>query len=73
MVWLMAACVVVAVAIWRTRPAQRAKALFPLGLSAVMGSIAAKDRDVWLSMALSLLAIALFLTSLWQQRSDRRD
>ncbi|MCZ8267024.1 hypothetical protein [Gemmatimonas sp.] len=73
MVWLMAACVVVAVGIWRTRPADRAKAFFPLGLSAVMGSIAAKDRDVWLSMALSLLAIALFLTSLWLQRPDRRD
>jgi hypothetical protein len=70
--WAMAACVIIAAALWWTRPAARAYALFPLGLSAVMGSISAKDRNVWLSMSLSLLAIVLFLTSMWMQRREQR-
>lgn len=72
MVGFMAGCVLLAAVLWRTRPEQRSKALFPLGLSAIMGSSVSKDRNVALSIALSVLAIVLLLASVWLQRIDKR-
>lgn len=69
---LMAGCVIVAALLWRTRLEQRSRALFPLGLCAIMGSSAAKERNVALSIALSVLAIVLLLASAWLQRIERR-
>jgi hypothetical protein len=39
----------------------------------VLGSSIAKDSNVWWSMALSVLAIALFLTALWMQKSEPKN
>lgn len=72
MIGMMAACVLVAAVLWRMRPAERSKALYPLGLCAIMGSSAAHERNVALSIALSVLAIVLLLTSVWLQRLERR-
>ncbi|GAB1341646.1 hypothetical protein [Gemmatimonas sp.] len=71
LVLLIVSCVIVAALLWRSSPAHRARSLFPLGLSAIMGSVAVRERSVWLSMLLSVLAIALMLTSAWLQRSRR--
>jgi hypothetical protein len=63
-------CTLVAAYFWKSRPQKRSAALFPLGISAVLGSTVAKESNVWWSMALSVLAIALFLTALWMQKSE---
>jgi hypothetical protein len=66
-------CTLVAAYFWKSRPHKRSAALFPLGISAVLGSSIAKDSNVWWSMALSVLAIALFLTALWMQKSEPKN
>ncbi|AMW04718.1 hypothetical protein [Gemmatimonas phototrophica] len=66
-------CTLVAAYFWKSRPQKRSAALFPLGISAVLGSSVAKDSNVWWSMALSVLAIALFLTALWMQKSEPKN
>jgi hypothetical protein len=66
-------CTLIAAYFWKTRPQQRSAALFPLGISAVLGSTVAKDENVWWSMALSVLAILLFLTALWMQKTEPKN
>lgn len=61
-----------AIGVWIARPQQRSLAFFLLGVSATAGSVRARLFDVRLSIALSLLGIVLFLTSVWLQRQERR-
>jgi len=70
---LLLVCTLVAAYNWKSRPQKRSATLFPLGISAVLGSTVAKDENVWWSMALSVLAILLFLTALWMQKSEPKN
>jgi hypothetical protein len=70
---LIVGCTLVAVLLWFAQPTRRWAALYPLGVSATVASSAALQRDVRWSIALSLLAIALYVTAfVLQRRSLRR-
>lgn len=70
---LIIGCTLVAVMLWFAQPTRRWAALYPLGVSATVAGSAALERDVRWSIALSLLAIVLYVTAfVLQRRSLRR-
>jgi len=69
---LIVGCTVAAVWLWFAQPTRRWAALYPLGVSANVAASASLARDVRWSIALSVLAIALYATAFLLQRAAAR-
>jgi len=58
--------------LWVFRPQHRARALYLWGIASTIAASNVKTRDVMSSIALSVLAITLFLSALWLQQRERK-
>lgn len=69
---LIVGCTLIALMLWFAQPARRWAALYPLGVSATVAASASLQRDVRWSIALSLLAIVLYLAAFFLQRTSSK-